>query len=262
MNQHRTNLLTITTPEGVAFSLLLAGPVSRFLSWLLDLMCIMAIFMTAGKLIQIGAFISEDFASAVMILTFFVITTGYGIVLEWAWRGQTLGKRLFHMRVMDARGMNLQFSQIVIRNLLRCVDSLPLFYMTGGLACLISRRGQRLGDIAANTIVVRHPRVSEPDLDQLLEEIKFNSFREYPHLEARLRQRVSPDEAGLALRALMRRDELDPLARVELFQEMAEHFKKTVEFPLEAVEGISDEQYIRNVVEAIFRPKTNEKAGR
>ncbi len=256
MNTHRTNLLTITTPEGVAFSLLLAGPVSRFLAWFMDLMCILAIFMLAGELMDIVAVISENFAMAARILVFFAISTGYGIVLEWAWRGQTLGKRLFHMRVMDLRGLNLQFSQIVIRNLLRCVDSLPVFYMVGGLSCLISRHARRLGDIAANTIVVRHPKVSEPDLDQLLEEIKFNSFREYPHLEARLRQRVSPDEAGLALRALMRRDELDPLARVELFRELAEHFKEIVAFPLEAVEGISDEQYIRNVVEALFRPKT------
>ncbi|MCP4690970.1 MAG: RDD family protein [Desulfobacterales bacterium] len=255
MNQNRTNLLTITTPEGVTFSLLLAGPVTRFLAWLLDLVCIMALSFLLSLLLSIAAIISQDVASAAQALIFFIISTGYGIALEWAWRGQTLGKRVFRMRVMDVRGLNLQFSQIVIRNLLRCVDSLPFFYMVGGLACLASRHARRLGDIAANTIVVRHPRVPEPDLDQLLEETKFNSFRDYPHLEARLRQRVSPDEAGLALKTLMRRDELEPRARVSLFRELADHFKKIVAFPPEAVEGISDEQYIRNVVEALFRPR-------
>ena len=89
-------------------------------------------------------------------------------------------------------------------------------------------------------------------MDQILPD-KYNSFKAYPHLEARLRQRTSPDEAGIALQALLRREQLDPPARVELYKEIASHFKKIVPFPAEATDGISDEQYIRNVVEALFR---------
>ncbi len=72
------------------------------------------------------------------------------------------------LRVTDVHGLQLQFSQVVIRNLLRFVDSLPALYLVGGAACLINRRAQRLGDFAANTIVVWNPRVDEPNLDQLL----------------------------------------------------------------------------------------------
>ena len=79
---------------------------------------------------------------------------------EWRWRGQTIGKRLLRLRVVDAEGMRLQFNQIVTRNLLRFVDSLPAFYFVGGLACWLSPKCQRLGDIAANTIVIRNPRVA------------------------------------------------------------------------------------------------------
>ena len=86
---------------------------------------------------------------------------------------------------MDEQGLRLKFSQVVIRNLLRPVDGLPLAYLLGGLACLISKRAQRLGDLAAGTIVVRHPTIFQPDLDQLMAG-KYNSFRDYPHLEARL----------------------------------------------------------------------------
>ncbi len=152
----------------------------------------------------------------------------------------------------------LQFSQIVIRNLLRFVDMLPAFYLVGGIACLASRRAQRLGDFAANTIVVHNPKIQEPDLDQLLAG-KFNSLREYPHLAARLHQRVSAGEARVALQALIRRDELNAQARVELFGEIAAHFRSLVEFPPEATEGITDEQYVRNVVDILFRPQRPER---
>ena len=82
---------------------------------------------------------------------------------------------------------------------------------------------------------------------------KFNSFRDCTHLAARLRQRVSPHEAGIALRALLRRDELEPRARVDLFSDVANHFRTIVEFPDDATFGLTDEQYVRNVVDIIFR---------
>jgi hypothetical protein len=101
---------------------------------------------------------------------------------------------------------------------------------------------------------VRAPKLSEPDLDQLLAG-KYNSLRQYPHLEARLRQRVSPTEASIAMRALLRRDGLEPGARVALFADLAEHFRALTPFPVEAVEGMPDEQYVRNVVDVLYRAR-------
>ena len=252
MLKAKQNVLLIKTPEGIVFSLLLAGPVVRFLAWVIDLACIAAILTVAGRALLLFQILSADLAYAVLTLAYFLISIGYGIVTELYWRGQTIGKRLLRLRVMDEQGLRLQPSQIVIRNLLRAVDMIPGFYLVGGVACLVSWHAQRLGDFAANTIVVRHPKVVEPDLDQLLAD-KFNSFREHPHLAARLRQRVSPQEAGVALRALLRRDELDPRARVELFDEAAAYFRAIVEFPQEATFGLTDEQYVRNVVDVLFR---------
>ena len=251
----RTNTLTIKTPEGIVFSLRLAGPVTRFLAWAIDLGVILVLTYVINQLFRILGVINWDLAMAASILGYFVISIGYGIGTEWYWRGQTLGKRLLRLRVMDSQGLRLQFSQIVIRNLLRFVDALPAFYLVGGLVCLISRHAQRLGDVAANTIVVWSPEIPEPNLDQIMTD-KYNSFRDYPHLGARLRQNVSPKEAGIALQALLRRDELDPRERIELFRDMASHFSTLVEFPQEATDGISDEQYIRNVVDILFRAQT------
>ncbi len=256
----KTNTLTIKTPEGIVFSLKLAGPVTRFLAWLVDLASISAIYSVVKALLGILGVVSYDLASAFSILSYFIISIGYGILLEWFWQGRTIGKRLFRLRVMDGQGLKLHFSQVVVRNLLRFVDGLPAFYLVGGMACLIAPKAQRLGDIAANTIVVWTPAIHQPDLGYILSG-KFNSFSEYPHLEARLRQRISPAEANIALQALLRRDVLESQARIELFRNITSHIKKTVEFPQEATDGISDEQYIRNVVDALFREKTGVFAG-
>ena len=244
--------LQIRTPEGIVFSHRLAGPIVRFVAWAVDLMCVIAMVVMLSWLMILVHLLSPNFGAAMSAIGYFVISIGYGIACEWVWRGQTVGKRLMRLRVVDAEGMRLQFNQIVVRNLLRFVDSLPATYFVGGLVCWFSPGCQRLGDIAANTIVIRIPRVAEPDLEQLLAG-KYNSLRQYPHLVARLRQNVSPAEAGVALQALLRRDELEGVARVELFGELAEHFRAKVEFPAEATDGIADEQYVRNVTDVIYR---------
>lgn len=255
MKTGKTNSLLINTPEGITFSLLLAGPITRFLAWAVDLACISVIMTIVCTVLGILGILSSDLAAAATLMACFAVPIGYGIVLEWYWRGQTLGKRLLRLRVMDERGLHLQFSQIVIRNLLRFIDSLPAFYLVGGVTCLVNRHAQRLGDFAANTIVVRTPKIAEPDLDQLLAD-KYNSLRDYSHLQARLRQRVSPHEADIALQALLRRDELDPSERIDLFAKIASHFRSIVEFPQEATDGITDEQYVRNIVDVLFRART------
>jgi len=251
----RTNTLIIKTPEGVVFSQTLAGPIVRFLAWLIDLFAIWAALFFFSMVVMFTSLISPDIAGAIQAILYFGLSVGYAMAFEWLWRGQTIGKRLLRLRVVDAGGLRLQFSQIAIRNLLRVVDLLPLMYVVGGLATLLTRKAQRLGDLAANTVVIRIPRLVEPNLEQLGAD-KYNSLRHYPHLCARLRQRVTPAEASVALQAIVRRDEMEAAARVQLFAELAEHFRGKVAFPAEAVQGIADEQYVRNVVDVIYRADT------
>ncbi len=260
MNHGATSTLEITTPEGVVFALPLAGPVTRFLAFLVDWGCVMVLANLISLVVGLFGIVSRDLAMALTIAAYFIVSIGYGIVTEWYWRGQTIGKRVLNLRVMDARGMRLQFNQVVIRNLLRFVDGLPAWYFVGGVACLVNRQAQRLGDIAANTIVVRQPKLQAPDLNQLMAD-KYNSFNDHPHLAARLRQGSTPQEAGVALSALLRRNDMDPQARVELFETIAGHFKSKVAFPPEVTEGLSDERYVRNVVDVLFRSPTAQSGG-
>ena len=250
--------LRIRTPEGVEFALPLAGPFVRMLAWMIDFFVLLGALMAFSSGAQVLNLISRDLADSVNLLGFFVLPTAYGFLFEWYGRGRTIGKRLLRLRVVDAHGLKLTFGQVVIRNLLRAVDFMPALYFLGGLSCLLSPRCQRLGDIAAGTVVVRQSKSQEPDLRQLLAG-KFNSLRSQAHLAARLRQRTSPGQASVALQALLRREELDPISRVELYRDLADYFRAQVEFPAELVDGLSDEQYVRNVVDILYRTQA-EKA--
>jgi uncharacterized RDD family membrane protein YckC len=244
--------LNIRTPEGVVFSLMLASPVVRMLAWVVDITAISILTMIIRSVLVFAVVINVDFVMALSILVYFAVTVGYGICLEWLWNGQTLGKRLLRLRVVDEGGHRLHFNQIVVRNLLRFVDSLPMFYFVGGVTTLFNSRAQRLGDIAAGTVVVRQPKIAAPDIDQL-GGMKYNSFSDHPYLEARLCSQVTPREASLALSALMRRNELDNTSRLRVFRGFAEHFQTLVLFPQEVTDDISDEQYVRNVVCSVYR---------
>ncbi|HQH53635.1 MAG TPA: RDD family protein [Candidatus Hydrogenedentes bacterium] len=251
MSRYDAQRMVIRTPEGVEFGLLLAGPISRFLAWLIDTVCLAFAAIILSILVSAVIPIHGDIVAALSALLLYALFTGYRIVCEWFLRGQTIGKRLLRLRVIDAQGLRLGFSQVVIRNLLRFADALPFLYFVGGLLCVVSKRCQRLGDLAANTVVVREDTFATPNLDRALPD-KFNSLKSYPHLAARLRQRVTPEAAKLALQALQRREMLSPGARVSLFAELAEFFRSLAPYPEDATFGMTDETYVRNVVDVVF----------
>lgn len=255
----RPAVVELRTPEGILFTLEPAGPMARLLALLIDYAAVSVILQTLNIVLLMAKIIHADFARGLAIWLQFAAPIAYSLACEWFWRGQTFGKRLFRLRVLDARGLRLQFTQVVIRNLLRPLDLLPLFYLTGGLTAWLSPKGQRLGDFAAGTMVIREPVLFQPDLDQVSPG-RFNSLRAHPHLAARLRQQVSPELAATALQALLRREGLDPAARVRLFAELAAVFRAKVALPEADLAGLPDEQLVRNVVDVLYRPRPDRDA--
>ena len=251
MSAERTRVLVMRTPEGVAFKFRLASPVLRAGALAIDLAAVSAAWSVVAAVLALLKVLIADVAGLVITVGYFLVSQGYVIATEWRWRGQTLGKRVLRLRVVDARGLRLTFAQVVLRNVLRFVDGLPLFYLVGGCAALASARGQRLGDLAADTLVVWEPAQAAPDFGALRGE-KYNSLRAHGPAVARLRQAVSPAEARAAWSALARRDQLEAGARVRLFAELAAHFRKAAGAPPEAEEGVADEQFVRNVVDVLY----------
>lgn len=241
----------IRTPEGIVFSYTLAGPVSRALAWIVDVACIFVATSLLNKIMTPLHALSGDIAMGLWVLMLALVSTGYAILLEWFWRGQTLGKRLLGLKVQDAYGLRLRFSQILVRNLFRAVDRLPALYGVGVASILCTRRAQRLGDLAGNTIVIRIARPARPDLSRLAAPM-YNSLRDHPPIAARYRQRVTPREASLAVQALLRRDRLDDADRIEVFGELARYFRELVAVPSDLLRGVSDEQFIRNLVDVLY----------
>ena len=247
------NTLRIVTPEGIVFRYVLAGPVIRGLAWAIDAGCVLGVAGATSTILNGLGWISADVAGALTTVMYAVVSVGYAMYFEWYWRGQTLGKRSLGIRVIDAAGLHLQPFQVVIRNLMRYIDGLPLLYLVGGAASVLSSKSQRLGDIAAHTVVIRVSTTPQPDLDKIGRS-KYNSLLEHPTLCARLRQRTSAEAAAAAFHALLRSDDFDAAARAQLFSELRAYFQRVVDFPDEIVEQIAPEQLVRNVVEVLYAP--------
>jgi uncharacterized RDD family membrane protein YckC len=248
LNTFSARSLTIETPEGVAFSLPLAGPITRFLAWMVDTLVIAAASGLVYRLLYFLGAIDADFMAALTVLSGFVIWMGYGMLFEWIWHGQTIGKRALNLRVVDASGRRLEPSQIVMRNLMRAADSLPGLYLLGGAALLLTRNYQRLGDLVSNTVVIRRRQLALPELAAVAEGDKYNSFLEAPHLVARLRANTPSELAHVAYQALLRRNDLRPEVRIEILHEISERFREIVKFPDEITFALTDERYVRNAV--------------
>jgi uncharacterized RDD family membrane protein YckC len=166
------DLLTIDTPEQVSIRFPVAGIGSRFLAVFADtvvqiiayglLLLVFVLIATSAPKTAAGAFThaGEKWLVAGLILFHFAMYWGYFTLFETFWNGQTPGKKLCKIRVIQQSGRQLTFFEAMIRNLLRVVDLLPGFYLVGVIAMLSNRQHQRLGDLAAGTLVI-HERPSE-----------------------------------------------------------------------------------------------------
>jgi uncharacterized RDD family membrane protein YckC len=244
--------LAVATPEGVVFRLCLAGPAPRLYAMLLDIVIVLSAVNGLGYLVYWIFAKAPGFGVMFITLAEFGIGFAYGALLEGFWNGQTIGKRLFHLRVIDQSGLPLRIEQAWVRNLMRVVDALPLAYLAGGIAVLSSPMRQRFGDRVAETLVVRETPLAAP-ADEAWNRQKYNSFADYPVIAMRLRRAATPELAGLIQDALRRRNELAPYARREIYRHLAAYLQSEVAaFPDETVETLSDEQYLTNAAGIMF----------
>ena len=153
--------LEVVTSDHVVLRYDLAGAGNRGFAALFDF--VVASALTVGWITAWSILVAATGGTLIGVVVFSAVVFGwsYFIVLEWLWNGQTLGKRLFGLRVINEDGSPARFFAVFVRNLVRVVDFLPGFYGFGLVSIVLSSRSQRLGDLAAGTYVVRarHPRV-------------------------------------------------------------------------------------------------------
>ena len=145
----------ISTPEGVDVELTLAGIGSRFIAAILDLLIQGAVLLAAAFALGVLGGAGAGLAIAVFAILFFLVFFGYDVLFEVRSRGRTLGKRWTGLRVVRTGGRPVTFVPSCVRNVMRLVDILPAFYAIGMLSIFVTPRNQRLGDLAAGTLIVR-----------------------------------------------------------------------------------------------------------
>ena len=167
--------LNIDTPELVDIEMPLAGIGSRFIALLVDSLIWLAGLLVIVVLLALipqsstpastpaSTDISEQWAVAIVIFIIFLLNWGYFTLFEAFWNGRTPGKRVARIRVIQRSGRAIGLFESMARNLVRYVDQFPFCYAVGVIAIFASRQHQRLGDMAAGTLVVRD-RVQEAPL--------------------------------------------------------------------------------------------------
>lgn len=191
--------LIIETPERVPLHFALASIGNRFLACAVDhliqliaITIIVVIFVLSnqGGIERWSASLMEapKWVVAILIIAVFIVWSGYFALFEWAWCGQTPGKRWLRLRVIREDGRPITFWEAAARNLVRIFDMMPSvppisFYSVGLVSVFISGRDQRIGDMVAGTVVVREREAQAPSFDQV-----FNS----PTTDTALRRSFPP----------------------------------------------------------------------
>ena len=154
--------LTIDTPEGVPLELTLAGVGSRFTAALLDYIVQIVILVALALVLSYGAGLSPG-SSAVSTAVWVVGLLPRLLGLRRRLRGAQLRtdtrEGVNGLRVVLESGAPVTFVPSAIRNVIRIIDLIPGNYLVGVTAILVTKKNQRLGDLAGRH--PRHPRVPE-----------------------------------------------------------------------------------------------------
>ena len=210
-------VVEIDTPEHLVFRTRLAGPARRMMAWLLDslvIACLLIALVLSAQLFDAAGFAGYD--DGILLLGLFLLWWGYFFVSEMATGGRSVGKTALSLRVVQGNGLPVTWKGSLLRNTLRAVDlSLvpSLFLVLGPLVMAWDRRFRRLGDLAADTLVIVEDRSSVDDAPR--PEVS-------SELLAHLPPRISLDREELeALELFVMRDRMGTERREELAQMLA-----------------------------------------
>jgi uncharacterized RDD family membrane protein YckC len=170
----------VETPEQIDFAFETAGIGARALAYLIDLLIRVVVIFVAALIVAAGTG-GAPFGIGVISVIIFFLEWGYFTLIEWLNDGVTPGKKVMGLRVLRTSGVSLDLYRSAMRNLLRAADGFPpmvaildLFpfpsYAVGIFVMFISATNRRLGDLAADTMVVVEERRFLDKLPPLPEE--------------------------------------------------------------------------------------------
>lgn len=189
MSESLDKEVTIITPEQVQLQFHTAGIGSRAVAHILDCLILLVVnsllllFVVLVSRLYSGDWLPglADYMLAITIVLWVVLNLGYFVGTEAFMGGQTPGKRLRGLRVLQNNGQSATLLSIIIRNLFRLLDMLPTFYFLGGLSIVLSSKDKRIGDMVAGTIVVIEARFERMKRRKQLD--KAIARKNYPDLQ-------------------------------------------------------------------------------
>ncbi len=150
------NRYWVETPEGVDLQASLAGPAPRALAFIIDTILRTVAYIVGGIIVGI-----LDWAMGLLLIFVFLLEWFYPVFFEVLNNGQTPGKQVVHIAAVNDDLTPVNWNTSLVRNLVRAVDMLPLFYLVGFISCLVTKNSQRIGDITAGTLVIYKSKVAE-----------------------------------------------------------------------------------------------------
>ena len=239
MSDPYLDTVVVTTPEGLDLQIVLAGLGSRFLARVIDSLIqgALGIALLLG-LRALGASLNQTAptrspssgpgpaVAAALVVAFvflFLIAYAYDVLFETLSSGRTPGKRVAGIKVVRAGGQPVGLAASAVRNLLRLVDFLPGSYAIGVISILVSERNQRLGDMAAGTLVIRDRRLERrPSWSRSSQSAQDATISSWDV------SAVTAEEIVTVRRFLERRHDLLPKARDRLSWELAQRLRPKV----------------------------------
>ena len=230
--------LTIDTPEGVPLELTLAGLGSRFAAALIDYVFQLIILIALALVLGYGAGLSpatSALSGALWVLGFFLVFWGYDVAFEVLNSGRTPGKAMNGLRVVRESGAPVTFGPSAVRNVIRLIDLLPGTYLVGMVSIQVTRKNQRVGDLAAGTLVLRESRGLPP-------EVRISPSVEAPAWDT---SAIDQQELDTVASFLSRRGQLEAGARIQIAAELAGRLRPKVGG---AVANEGDEMFLERLV--------------
>lgn len=145
-----------TTPEHIAFRYRTAGPLVRACAWVIDLLVRAAALLVLAIPVMMSGF---KVGIGIWLVAYFLADWLFGAICEWRWRGLTPGKKLCGIRVIGDDAQSPSLGACLLRNVLRFADVLPT-PATGVATMVFGGSFQRLGDLAAGTLVIYDQRAT------------------------------------------------------------------------------------------------------
>jgi uncharacterized RDD family membrane protein YckC len=147
--------ITVQTSLNIELEFELAPFHKRFFAMVIDNVIVIAYFYIA--ILILGIFNSEAaqdwYKFSALTVFLFLPPSFYHLVCETLMNGQSIGKKICQVRVISENGGRAEFYQLLLRWLLRAID-IYLFWMPGLISYMATKKNQRLGDLAAGTMVI------------------------------------------------------------------------------------------------------------